>query len=354
MSAAAALPVSGAALAGWTPVRVWWDGTDPVVDWCNTTGIDFTDPFFDDTVRRCFQDPFRLLFRRETSMDDLVRLMADRPGLTPSGFIFHLSRCGSTLVTQMLAAAPSTLVASEPGPLGTVLDGPPPSGPGLDGPISRPGIPDEQRVAWLRAMVHALGETRRPGQRHFVIKFDAWAVLHLPLIRQAFPATPWVFLYRDPVEVLVSQLGHRGFHMVPGCLPAALLGVSQHDLDAISGPDYPHFVLGRLCQAVLSAQDADGGALVNYEQLSDAVPDLIAPLFGISLTPEERVAMRAVSGRNAKNPCLAFESDQQAKQDRAGEDLRARAEHWVQPLYRALEARRVGPGKMGAGRVVQG
>lgn len=38
----------------------------------------------------------------------MIDALADlEPGPEPSGFILHMSRCGSTLVTQMLAAVPS-------------------------------------------------------------------------------------------------------------------------------------------------------------------------------------------------------------------------------------------------------
>ena len=48
--------------------------------------------------------------------------------------------------------------------------------------------------------------------------------------RHAFPDTPCVFLYRDPVEVIVSHLGHRGDHMVPGTLPEDIIGISTDEI----------------------------------------------------------------------------------------------------------------------------
>ena len=35
---------------------------------------------------------------------------------------------------------------------------------------------------------------------------DALPSKQLPLFRAAFPKTPWIFIYRDPVEVMVSLL----------------------------------------------------------------------------------------------------------------------------------------------------
>ena len=154
-----------------------------MVDWRYTAGVQFDDPFFVQTVERCLADPFNLLFHHETSIDELGRSAARHPGLPPAGFIFHLSRCGSTLVSQMLAALPQHLVVSEAAPIDTVLQSAQPE--------------------WLQWIVGALGQPRNDGQRRMFVKFDAWATRHLSVIRQAFPTVPWIFLYRDPVEVLV-------------------------------------------------------------------------------------------------------------------------------------------------------
>src|SRR5678816_558328 len=104
--------------------------------------------------------------------------------------IFHMSRCGSTLVAQMLAALERNIVISEARPIDQVLGA---------------KVDEERRIAWLRWIVNALAQRRRPAEEFFFIKLDAWHVLHLPLIQRAFPNTPWVFLYRDPIEVMVSQ-----------------------------------------------------------------------------------------------------------------------------------------------------
>ena len=37
-----------------------------------------------------------------------------------------------------------------------------------------------------------------------VYKFEPHAIVYYEMLSQAFPATPWVFLYRDPVETLWS------------------------------------------------------------------------------------------------------------------------------------------------------
>ena len=69
----------------WTPIRVHDDGGEPVVDWCHMAGIDFTEPFLDETVQRALRHPFRLLFRHLTPIGGLEALVAGKPGLPIAG-----------------------------------------------------------------------------------------------------------------------------------------------------------------------------------------------------------------------------------------------------------------------------
>ena len=310
---------TGASLVGWSPIRVGWRAGEPVVDWCYTEGVPFTEPFFTETVETCFRNPFRLLFRRETDMEMVGRFVDDHPGIAPSGFIFHMSRCGSTLVAQMLTAMPEHLVLSEPGPVDTVL---------------RARAPERDRSTWLAWMLAALGQARAPGQWRLFVKFDAWSVLHLPLVRRTFPHVPWLFVYRDPLEVLASQMRHRGAHVIPGVVPE-LFGPRQLEC---SPTEYAARVLGRICEAALAGKDDPLGRFVEYRQLPEFVVSGLAPTWSLSLD-EER--LREVAGRDAKNPVLPFEHDGPFPRASATPEVRAAADRWVLPLYEALEEARV-------------
>lgn len=319
---------TAASLAGWTPVGVnagQPEGDPPSVDWCYTEGIDFTDPFFDQTIERCLRHPFRLLFQQQTPIVDLPALQSDEPGLGPSGFIFHLSRCGSTLVTQMLGALPAVVALSEPGPLDTLLR--------LR--WQRPDVSEEDQLGWLLAMVSILTRRRRPEQGHAVVKFDAWATLALPLILRAFPETPWIFIARDPVEVLVSQVASRAYHMVPGALPPEVLGLPASEVLGLPDEEYLAAVLAAICRAALESGGRARSLFVDYRQLPGAVPSLIAPHFGIDPGPDGLAAMAAAAGRNAKNPSAGFEPDSASKQAQASEQVRASARR-VQQVYESL------------------
>jgi hypothetical protein len=313
---------------GWTPIRIEWDGSQPPVDWCFSDGIEFTDPSFDATVRRCFRNPARLLFRRRTTMAQLAELAVLDPGLVPSGLIFHASRCGSTLVAQMLGAIPSVHMMAEPGPLDSVLGA----------RRADRTLAESDHQSWLRDMVSVLGRPARPEQRHYVLKLDAWAIIDLPFLLRAFSGIPWIFLYRDPIEVLASHMGHRGFHMIPGCLSDEQLGDAGDRVTTFPAEEFCAAVLARLFQCALEGARDDGSRLVNYSQLPEAVIDRIAPMFGIEVGASDRAAVEEVARRDAKNPVLNFKEDGPDKRKRASDDLRAAATRWAYPSYEALDS----------------
>jgi len=288
-------------LRGWLPIGVSWREDAVEIDWRLFGSARLTEPFFEDSVRRITTRPFNQAFRRQTEIAVLEHWAAASPGITPSGFIFHMSRCGSTLVTQMLAARDDSVVISEAPPIDVLLCG---------------GVAtNDDRIRWLRALVSALGQPRGGGERHLIMKFDCWHIGQLPLIARAFPETPWVFLYREPRAVLASHLRQRGVHTVPTLVDPAHFGLSLDEALATPPADYCARVLGTTCVAAADAMDgrfgmetAARGLLVNYADLPNAVIDEILPYFGVDSTPDACATMLAVAQRHSKRPEQNFSS----------------------------------------------
>ena len=106
-------------MTGWIPFRVR-PGPRPMVDWCYLGQERFVAPFFSDTIERCLRQPFNQLFLRQAPIETLVERYRTHPGLEPTAFIFHGSRCGSTLMAQLAAALPETIAISEAPPVDPV------------------------------------------------------------------------------------------------------------------------------------------------------------------------------------------------------------------------------------------
>jgi hypothetical protein len=309
----AATPLDAWPGPGWRPARPAPDG----VEWAWFGESPPAAPFYQDDAARAVARPLSRAFRPRTGWEALLAGAGDAPD--PDGLVFHMSRCGSTLVAQMLAAVPGHLVLSEPQPLDAVVLW------AVTG-----GATPEQQVAAVRATVAALG--RGAARRRF-LKLDGWHARALPLFRAAFPRTPWAFLYRDPVEVLVSQMRQRGLQTVPGLLPAAALGFAPEV--ATSEEDYVARVLAAACGAALAEP---GGIAVAYPELPDAVADRIAPHFGFVPDASETAAMARAAARDAKAPDARFAPDGAAKRAEATPAIRAAAAAHLAPLHAALEA----------------
>src|SRR5271157_2004467 len=193
-------------LARWTPIRFDFSGPVPVVDWADLTAERFVDPFFDETVARWVSGPdARPLVR--TGLEALVALDSE-PSLEPAGMIFHLSRCGSTLVSRLLCAVPGAVVLAEPAPLNALLR------------LDPDRVDEATLVRLVRLLVRALGRCRHGDERQLVLKCTSWNIRRRAVLAAAFPETPWIWVQRDPVRVLASLLaeppGWLGFQARPG------------------------------------------------------------------------------------------------------------------------------------------
>lgn len=298
-----------------------------MADWCWLGDLRFTDPFFDQTIARALRRPFSLLFRHQTPLTVLEQ--AGSGAQRPAGFIFHASRCGSTLVSQMLAAVESNSVISESPLVDFVLRS------HANGKI----ITDEQRVQWLQWVIGVLSRKKKNAVRSY-IKFDSWHVLHLPLVRRAFPDVPWIFIYREPLEILASHQQQPGSQMVPGTLDPMTFGMDPARLHEMPQHEYGARVLSGVLETAAAHARTHGGVLMNYTQLPNAVWSLLPQVFGAGWGVDDIERMRNAARFHAKNPSLNFEPDSAQKREQAGERLVELATKWLQAPYERLETLR--------------
>jgi hypothetical protein len=321
-------------LRGWIPVRIAWRASGPRVEWMLLGTERLLDPFFHETLHRQMMKPFHQLFRRETGLEEMEAWTEEETGAPLKGIVYHMSRCGSTLIGQQLGAVERNIVASEPAPIDDVLQL----------PLKHPGLKRPEQVRWLRAMAGALGQ-RRNGEGALYLKTDCWHAHHLGLMREAFPETPWIFLYRDPVEVMVSQARIPAAWTVPAIVHPQRLKMEMSDWDPRELDVYRARVLAKICLAGLRAvQQTDGGLLVNYNELPEAMYTRLLTHF--DLCEEDLPAMQKAALQDAKSPGARFTKDASRKQATAGERLRAVVAEHLLPIYLQLEAERAA--RMGA------
>jgi hypothetical protein len=288
----ASLERSNAAPQGWMPVKVLFRDGQALAEWIWPGARRLTEPFFEESVRAARRNPFTAQFRREMPLEAADATEA----LSPTGFIFHMSRCGSTLVAQMLAALDRTVVISEAPPVDDVIRA----------PLMLPELSRAQQIRWLRQVIRALGQRRSGGESLYFVKLDAWHIHHLPLFCEAFPAVPWVFVQRRPEEVIASQLRRPGMPGLPGALDPRLLGLRLEDVTSLSREQWCSRVTGGFLEAAGAFRNDPRGLFVDHAQLPDAVWGPMARHFGVRFNDEEITRMRERARFDAKTPAEIY------------------------------------------------
>ncbi len=316
---------------GWLPIRLFWRDAGLWVDWCYMGDTRLTAPFFRESVGQVMFEPFNQAFRQETPIAALQELRAATPSLEPTAFVYHASRCGSTLITQMLTALGTHIAISEPPMLDVILRA----------RQMAPGIDEAAQVEWLRGLIGALGRPRN-GETGFVVKLDAWNILEVALMRKAFPNTPWIYLYRDPLEIAVSQLRERTSYMIPGVVGPIQRLLGAEATANMRPEEFIARILGGMLEAGASACVEHGGAPVHYSELPQAMWGPLRRAMGVADDEHTTRSLQEAAHRDAKNPLFRFAADSERKQREATPELRAQIDRWAAPAYRALERLRAG------------
>lgn len=195
-----------------------------------------------------------------------IRTLASDDILTdyiyPSGFIFHMGRCGSTLLSKALARSPKHLVISEAPPHYLIWEY-------LKGNWLKPLEFSQENLTIYKNLILTMGRKRASDQRAHFIKFTTYNILFIDFIHRVFPDVPCLFLYRDPAEVMVSFLkqGAGWFKLKDSALGAFITGCSVEETKAMTPLTFVEKFLIRFISAALKASFG-GLKYLNYEQLT--------------------------------------------------------------------------------------
>eukprot|EP00978_Attheya_sp_CCMP212_P006505 scaffold14942_cov47-Attheya_sp.AAC.8 len=273
--------------------------------------------------------------------------------IQPTGFAFHESRVGSTLVANsMMAVDPArNRVYSESPPPVQVL-----RACDEDGTDSPEVCDYEKSAMLLRDVVYMMGRTNDATEDRLFFKMQSVSVKHLQIsFLKAFPTAPWIFVYRDPVQTMMSHWkgGGRTSHRGAVCMrsyksPKTLLTsiVQTHlpskPVSSLSEEEFCAAHLASLCQAAIQAHEATGtGRMVNYADMPNVLMDSIFPnYFGVPVGAEQRQRIETVcgvysKGRGAK--AGVWKDDSALKEQNASPLVKAACDTLLQPSYDALQ-----------------
>jgi hypothetical protein len=263
--------------------------------------------------------------------------------LSLKGAIFHESRCGSTLAANALVALnpKKNRVYSESTPPKLVLKM-------CEEDFSKCSV--EGAANLLRDVVYLMGRSDDPAEENLFFKFQSTTTRNMHVFRTAFPSTPWIFLYREPVEVMQSQLEFqtssancvRNYKNSPMIklmarrMRVKLKNLQDEEICAIH--------LATICgAAIINLEDANGlGMALSYHK--DMVTELLDYVFPIHFhTPVHTDGYKRVmdisklysKGGNEKDEI--FESDKNEKRAKASSSVKDAAVEFLDPSYKKLE-----------------
>lgn len=160
-------------------------------------GATYREPFLQETIeRRLSEEPAPRSVK--VGFESFLAAARAYPK-APDGFIFHVGRCGSTLLANMLTGSGEHLVVKEPDLMSGLIAG------WLQAEDASEAQGLEALVdAAVRSLLGATGE-----HRYKVLKFAAWNVRMAGPLLRLFADTPSVFVYRPPAETVASLLFQR-------------------------------------------------------------------------------------------------------------------------------------------------
>ncbi len=220
--------------------------------------------------------------------------------IAPDVFIFHISRCGSTLVSQLFAVPDGCISLSEVPFFDEVLRLP------FNNPIF-----DKNSTGELLSSAIAFYAQRRTGnEQHLVVKLDSWHICFYEQLRQVFPSVPFILIYRRPDEVFRSHGKLRGMQAVPGLIEPGVFGFETSAIDYCDFDGYLAKILEVYLGKYLEIIKTDKRCLlVNYNEGPMLIVKKISAFANIGLEDNEMMLMAERSQYHSKMPGELFHEE---------------------------------------------
>jgi hypothetical protein len=309
-------------MQGWIPYKITINNDGPLCHWIDTYNKPYIEPFFDETISKMRGIPRRHgNYCPVSSLAMLEEWATQLDYIEPDAFIFHISRCGSTLVSQLLGLDEQNISLSEVPIFDDILR--------LS--YKLPQIDQAYTNRLFKAALKFYGQKRTGAEKHLFIKTDSWHIHFHGQLRELYPATPFVLLYRRPNQVFESHTKMRGIQAVPGLIEPEIFGFENHgdwDLDT----HLANVLISYLKKYVEISLNDLNTLLVNYNEGIMPIMNKIAVFTKITLSNGIKQKMMDRTNYHSKYPGELFSE----KRDMAGPSFLQEAFE----LYRQVEEKR--------------
>ena len=291
---------------------------------------------------------------------------------------FHESRCGSTLVAN-------SMLAMNPKKHRSYSESSPPIRAFHICEDDFSHCTEEQAVNIFRDTVYLMSRTDDHREERVFFKFQSATSRRISTFQKAFPEVPWMYVYRDPVQVMMSHvkddkslvsfiklkisipepmlcsISHSRFFLLSclSCLqkraictktrkhpPKTIEDIAKrhgrggaHELEA---SEYCAAHLAQLTEAAVRNLN-DMAIPVEYDQLPGILWEKIFPrIFGRDLEQFEVDNLKKISGVYSKGTNTAkkgeFKSDSEQKEAKASDEVKKAAKEFLTESFDQLAA----------------
>lgn len=290
-----------------------------------------------------------MIVDKARAFDQTSKGQAEVSVMKPKGFVFHESRCGSTLVANSLAAFTpgKTRVYSESSPPIRAMKA-----------CDNARCDEAKHIKLIRDVLYLMGRSSNMNETNLFFKFQSIGTKRISTLRKAFPDTPWIFVYRDPVQVMMSHAKNydpgkylrancnRTFKMQPSDTKKVIHKITGDVSYQVSSIEFCAAHLATLCQYAFREHKSSGtGRMIDYSTLPDILIDEIIPNYFLSpastFGEKEIQNIREVNGVYSKGFGRAekkWESDSEQKNKMAHPDIKAAAAKFLQPSFDAIQS----------------
>lgn len=282
----------------WIPYKLKMEDNQLLFEWLELKGKRFTEPFFEETISKC---KGRNHSQKNTStLEEFINIADPINSIPPSAFIFHVSRCGSTLLSQLLATSKNNIVLSEV-PLIDHL---------LRLPYQTVSLPEALLEQALIATIHIMGQKRNEHESHLIIKLDSWHLFSYETLRKLYPDALFIFLYRSPDEIIRSQRKQRGMQFVPGLIEPAFTGFRSEEIASLNLDQYLEALLEKYFSRMNQLSERDTNfLLLNYQEGGISMTNSLIKKLRLSYSREEIETCINRSRFHSKHPHQNFVSE---------------------------------------------
>jgi hypothetical protein len=288
-------------LKGWIPYKLVIENKTPLVHWLYVGDKIFNEPFFNETISACKSHTYNSVkYKCVSSLESILEWADTLPEINKISFIFHISRCGSTLLSQLIGLDKKYIVLAEVPFFDELLR--------LNYKLKN--VDEKFQLKILDAAIKFMGQKKSGDEEQIFIKTDSWHICFYKPYKQLYPKSEMILLYRRPDEVISSHQKKRGMQAVPMLIEPQVFGFSKKEISQFTLNMYTAKVLEKYLLLFEEIETTDKFTLLlDYKQGAMQLIQQMAEYLKITWDEKHILKMQERAKFHSKHPQQNFEKE---------------------------------------------